>query len=277
MSGAPEKDTDIKLAQLGSKWTPGTPSRPSDGEYVLVRKSSIISTEVPKGKGIDDVKSISTSGGSNASSLTLTQETLQGLQNGLRNSSKSSNKGTLKTVIVEEVQKISSSNTALSSVSTLTPLNLSECKTFALVYDIARCTAIEVEGFFMTTNASGVPTGAAVVCHGAFAYDPANAAAYASVANVLSAKRHVGPMPMSTNLIGGPVLTGHNSTKCVVKVPPVVDPGLVTDLLGSNWVGATDTSVIVGYLKPYVEAAGASTQTVITYFIKYFMEFAFRT
>jgi hypothetical protein len=181
-----------------------------------------------------------------------------------------------KTRICQEISVQSSSNTALSAVQTLTPLNLTEAKNFATVFDEARTTDLEYQVFFMTTNASGVPTGAAVVCHGAVAYDPANANAYGSVAATLDALSHAGPMPLSTNLIGGPVLT-NNHTKKRVQIPPTVDPGLVTDLLGSNWVAATDTGVIVGYLKPYCEAAGASTQTNVTIFVWYNMEFAFRT
>lgn len=181
-----------------------------------------------------------------------------------------------KTRVSDHFNVVSSANTALTTVSNLTPLNLQDSKTFASVFDEARVVAVELE--VMTNcyvSATGAPTAPASIAHGAIVYDPANSGVYSALANTLDALYKLGPYSMGATGVGVPYLSGRQ--RMLIKIPPTVDPGLVTDLLGSNWVGAADTGVLVGYLKPYVETCGAAVSSHVAYFLTYHIEYAFRT
>jgi hypothetical protein len=171
---------------------------------------------------------------------------------------------------------VSSANTTLSTVSNLTPLNLTEAKSFASLFDICRVVGFSLEVMTNTyTSATGAPVAPATISHGIVTFDPASAGAYSSVATALDAVKHLGPFSMGALYTGLPLLSKRQ--KMYVKEPRVVDPGLVTDLLDGNWVGSSDTSVLVGYLKPFVEQCGAAISSHLAYFIIYDIEYAFRT
>jgi hypothetical protein len=181
------------------------------------------------------------------------------------------------------VQFVSAANTAFNTVSTLTPLAASEATTYSIVYDTARC-----RGFWLklygqvTTTANGVPTNAinTTTVQG-LAYDASNNGSYASVEATLIAENHWGPYcpnALPQQYTGGGYGSGMPGKWSYVKIPkPVVDPGLVTDLLDSNWVSSKDTGVVVGYLKPYLTAAGAATSSVMNVFVIFDMEFTSRS
>lgn len=175
------------------------------------------------------------------------------------------------------VTATSAANTAFTTVQNLTPVAAPDAVTYAGVYDICRTIGFEVILIpFVTTTVSGAPTNAGAVACGALAYDSANAGAYSTLAEVLGSNQYLGPWAH----VIGPLFDGHKGgiIKAKWRVPrPVVDPGLVTDLLDSNWVATSDTSVLVGYLKPYLEAAGGALSTVLRIYVIYDMEFRARS
>lgn len=175
-----------------------------------------------------------------------------------------------------EITMTSAANTAYTTVASLFPLNQTEAKTFASVYDAARTVSFRwYAAPSLVVTASGVPQNTQTTTHTACAYDPANSGTYSSVTGVLAAASHIGPYAMAAIPFNCQQPTIKWKT---VKIPkPVVDPGLVTDLLDSNWVGSSDTSVLVGYLKPYFEAAGAATSAQMVHFVIYTMEFCNRS
>lgn len=180
-------------------------------------------------------------------------------------------------VLIAAKKTVSVANAALTTVSSLDPVNSSDAKSLAVVYDVCRTTAVDVKLIWTISNtASSVPTGPAVHGEIAAAYDAASNGVYASVVQVTEAQFHLGPIPITgyggtagNQIIGVPHMR--------VKIPRLVDPGILTDLLDSNWVSSADTSVIVGYLKPYGEPVGAALTLTMEFYLLYEMEFAYRT
>lgn len=174
-----------------------------------------------------------------------------------------------------ELNLTSAQNTAYNTVTTLLPLNQAEAKTYASVYDTARCVGFKWKIIPNVTSAAAVPSNPTLVAHGAMAYDPLNGSTgYSSVVSALAAKAHYGPFQMQI----GPLFTGipHPPWQ-YVKIPHALDPGISADLMDSEWVASTDTSTIVGYLKPYMEACGATLIGQLNVFILYDMEFKQRS
>jgi hypothetical protein len=182
----------------------------------------------------------------------------------------------LKVLVAERVTATSSNNTALTAVSSLLPFGIGDAVIFATVYDEVRCTGVEVRFSFCPVNSS-VPSGALVNALGAIAFDPATNGVYASVAQVCEAKVHYGPFQFSISSNTQPVITakkGHCSF--FSTIPPSVQSGS-SAVIGSNWTASTDTSAVVGYVKPYVDQLGTAIASQIQYIFMYHLEFAFRT
>jgi len=181
--------------------------------------------------------------------------------------------------VIERLTSTSSAASVLSTVSSLFPNNTTDAKIFAGVFDEVRCTGFGLRmGLPIITTATGVPSGPSLVGYATLAYDPTNNGAYTAMEQPLEAPYHLGPFP-----VGGLYSTQAVSLQQVglpsmhVKVPATVDPGLVTDLLGSNWVSASDTGLLIGYLKPYVDSVGTATSSRVDLFVFYDMEYCFRT
>ncbi len=179
----------------------------------------------------------------------------------------------------ERVTAGSGANTILSTVSTLQPFNNTDAKAFAALYDEGRCTLIEVLMQFTTRNSSTqAPASPVQKASGGFAFDPANSGVYSALEQIFEAKEHVGPFNcVQPALICGVTWvtkTGYVKLHCVPMANVPTSTGAV---IGSNWTSASDTSAIAGYIKPFVENLGATTEFVVDYFIKYHNEFAFRT
>lgn len=183
----------------------------------------------------------------------------------------------LRVLIADKKAVSQAGTTALTTVSSLDPVNTADAKSLSAVYDVCRTTAVHVKLLWQTyTTATGVPAGPQVHGDLAVAYDPANNGVYTSVAQVTEGQYHIGPIPYSGyGGTSGIQIMGVPHMK--VKIPKLVDPGILTDLLDSNWVSSVDTSVIVGYLKPYGEPVVAAQTLSIEYYLLYEMEFAYRT
>jgi hypothetical protein len=171
-------------------------------------------------------------------------------------------------------------NAAGASVFTLTPGTSAEFAGFAGLYDDWRTTHVE---FFMavgfTVTASGIPSSVLnSLCFYGGVYDPVDSTALVGVSDAMDYDHRMSPMKAGYDAVNSPndiSKGGLHSVKC--KIPaPVVDPGILSDLLDSNWVSTKDTAVLVGYFKTYVEAAGALTSSTTAAFARFHVEFRSR-
>jgi hypothetical protein len=174
----------------------------------------------------------------------------------------------------------SAANTANAYVVTLTPGTSPEFASFAGIFDDWRTTHVEAftsVGF--TVTASGInSTVQNPVCHAGFFYDPVDNTALVGVSDAMDYNHSISPVKMGYDGVNSPVgETKSGLWSIKVKIPaPVVDPGILSDLLDSNWVSTKDTAVIVGYWKGYIEAAGALTSSTAATFFRFTCEFRSR-
>lgn len=172
----------------------------------------------------------------------------------------------------------SSVNTAMTTVFSLTPLNLAEAKDLAPLYDAVRCAAVRFQVHVNTQTNAGVPANPAADCDYIVVFDYSSTSALADVANGMEFRHHIGPVTMMptgyASSPGGVTPTGFLKSDLIKLTPtPVVDPGFITDLLGGNWVPSSDTGVVIGALKVYCEAAGASVATQMDIYVSYHLEY----
>jgi len=171
-------------------------------------------------------------------------------------------------------------NTANAYVVTLTPGSCPEFNSFSALFDDWRTTHVEAftsVGF--TVTASGInSTVQNPLCHAGFAYDPVDNTALVGVSDAMDYNHSIGPVKMGYDGVNTPVAISKSGMFSVkAKIPaPVVDPGILSDLLDSNWVSTKDNAVIVGYWKGYVEAAGALTSSTAAHFFRFTCEFRSR-
>jgi len=181
------------------------------------------------------------------------------------------------------INTISSIGTANGTVITLTPGTSSTFSSYAGIYDDWRTLRIDVWVKVMatTTNStSGSLTGTGNAPGNAIVvYDPVDVTSLSSVGAGMNYQQSTGLWSVVAPGNGYPAAYTRNGFQMFhIKIPaPVVDPGILTDLLDSNWVSTKDTGVIVGYLKPYVDVLGAATYSVVCYFYRYHCEFRSRT
>jgi len=177
---------------------------------------------------------------------------------------------------------IGSIGTAYGTVLTLTPGTAVEFSSLAALFDDWRTTHIDVCCKVMptTTNStSGSLTGTGVAPGNAIlVYDPVDNTSISSAQMGLNYQQSTGVWSVIAPGNGYPAAYTRNGfQEFHVKIPaPVVDPGILSDLLDSNWVSTKDTGVIVGYLKPYVDVMGAATYCVFEVFLRYHCEFRSR-
>jgi hypothetical protein len=171
-------------------------------------------------------------------------------------------------------------NTSMNAVITLTPGSCTEFANLANLFDDWRTTHIEVfHGIgFTTTATGGVVSVQRPLCMYALVYDPVDLTALVGVADAMDYDHRMAPLKAGYDSVNAPsdfVKGGMHHEKW--KIPaPVVDPGILSDLLDSNWVSTKDTSVIVGYLKLWTDAAGAATSSSAATYIRYHVEFRSR-
>jgi len=179
------------------------------------------------------------------------------------------------TKLVAKYSLVSSPNTALTQVQALSPISVSDWSGYAGLYDLCRVHAVTVHvmaTFSLAVN--GTVTGG-------LAFDPSNLGAYASVADVMTAAHRIAPMAFS-----GPSLTvaplpynGDGFWKMHAKLVParLTADSSAAALVGGGWFATADTTALVGWLKPYVDAGGASNTSALICFVTYDCEFASRT
>lgn len=174
----------------------------------------------------------------------------------------------------------SAANTARASTDTLIPGASAEFASFAGMFDDYRTTHVELHyavGCSLTAtgaiNAVQVPLGFT-----GMVYDPVDNTNLVSVLDAMDYDHRIAPVKLGYDAVNTPQAISKNGTlNLKVKIPaPVVDPGILSDLLDSNWVSTKDTGVIVGYVKRYCEAVGPSTSSSDVVFARFFVEFRSR-
>lgn len=219
--------------------------------------------------------------GNETSSLATVAEIIKNARGRMNISSGGKGKKTNTTTIwVHERQIMGAAvNTANTTVLTLTPLNLTETKAIAPLYDVVRCKAIKFRVHANTLTAAGVPANPTATSDGIVVFDYGTNVAMASVVQGMEFRHHVGPFTVFgsgyANSPGADSLQGGFMVSDLVKLTPtpVVDPGILADYLGGNWVSTSDTGVQVGFIKCYVDACGAAVACGLTVYISYLMEY----
>jgi len=200
---------------------------------------------------------------------------------------------TFRTVMVQKFSwGPTAANTAYSTVQALTPMGSTEGGNFQAVFDEVKTVGVSVH-FTMASQSDGnacspQPT------FGILSYDPSSTTALTSVAGGMEIDQFSGPYqiaPMvnvtatgtSTAAAGYTTIsplpttrTGMYTKKFRVMGKTVLNPGTSTEIVGGSWVSTQDSNQIVGYLKPYFEAAGAHNETLAFVFVMYHVIFRSR-
>jgi len=170
------------------------------------------------------------------------------------------------------------SGSAFYPVATLLPnaTSVTEATQLAAIFDEGRCRGITVHAAVDGAYTGGTAGAWALV------FDPSNSGPYTSVVGALVSGQHIGPVQY--NNPGSHSTTSMTKTGYMVKefktlsVAPTAALGTASEVVGSNWFGTLDTSVICGYLKFACDAnPGGSGAVNVDLFIIYHMEYRSRT
>jgi len=178
----------------------------------------------------------------------------------------------------------SSANTALSTVVNLRPSDSDELAYFSDLFTEARCTGIT---FYTATGMANVTSTSDVGACAGFVFDPANSAAFSAMKDMLVAEHSCGPVlvgNMPTTSGGAPTVssplvatkTGFGKWGTRLAPSPTLVPGVTVEAVAGSWFGLADTSIIVGYFKPFIEAAGSGNSTWYRNLCVFHMEFRTR-
>lgn len=173
----------------------------------------------------------------------------------------------------------SGANASLATVRNLKPGDATEWSALSGLFDEARCTGVQIHTI-VTAGAAAIPSG--TVVDWGCAFDPADSAAYSSVTGLLPSAHHIGPFRIWPQVpLQGVVSTYKDGQYTKWGFPlnsqPTLTPGISAEIVGGGWFGTGDSGVIVGFLKPYVLAAGAGVTVTISHYVTYDMEYRTRT
>jgi len=208
----------------------------------------------------------------------------------------SSGKGKVASFRTTMVQKFTwgptAANTAYSTVQALTPMGSTEGGNFSTIFDEVKTVGVTVH--FSTFTLSDGNTAAPQPTFGILGYDPSSTTALGSVAAGIEIAEKFGPfslqtlLPVTINAPSGPAAgyvsvaptqttkTGLYMKKFKIMGKTVLNPGTSTEIVGGSWVSTQDSNQIVGYLKPYFEAAGAHMETGAIVWVEYHVIFRSR-
>lgn len=167
--------------------------------------------------------------------------------------------------------------TALTAVTTITVSNFVEWSTFSGLFDLAKCTGMTIHTSTQASHATAAPE-----MFWNCAYDPESPGVYASIENCLAAaiKTGVRRMAAATQYVSSCPYPVDRSGMTVWKVPhmPPILPDQSTSftVYTGDWFDTANSTIILGYLKPYIPAASGTT-TAITHYIEAHMDFKLRT
>ncbi len=195
---------------------------------------------------------------------------------GLMGSMKGKKQQVIKTTVCQQLVVASSANTALTTVTSLTPIGQQDWSSFAAVFDLAR---VERVKFHVSMNTSGSALSGSATW--GLAFDPANSGVYSSVADVMTAAFKLAPLAIFNATATFPDFTssktGFLTFNGKLEQQKVTNDGGATALVGGGWFGTSDTTSIIGYLKPYVPSLGTGVVSNLVVYIEYFCEFKWRT
>jgi len=173
----------------------------------------------------------------------------------------------------------SGAGTALTTVTTLHPQDCAEWSSFSGIFEEARCTGVSIWTTFVGASSS------TALDSGAVAFDPANATAYSRLDEVMIAENALGPVitgisSSSTGESQGAIQpmsrTGYLKWGAKVCSGPTLAPGVSSTVVGGAWFDSSDSSEVVGYLKPYLENSSVGGSCSIRNFVVFHMEFRSR-
>jgi len=176
----------------------------------------------------------------------------------------------VKTVLFYELNQTSAANAALATSVGITPTSSSEYSNFASLYDEVRVDKVTVKFIVRSIFATSATT--AMV--GAIGYDSTYNSAPASVSDVLESSQHMlfHLAPVIPNIYISPEPTtkdGLYSFSISIPRGPVANAATVTGGTGlianfpGEWMAIGDTADSVGYVRTYLQNAGA-TNTIGT-------------
>jgi len=169
----------------------------------------------------------------------------------------------------------SAAATSLTQVQALSPIGVSDFSSMAALFDLWRCTKVRIHA---RLTGSAAPAGSG---EWALAFDPSNVGAYTSVADVMTALHKVGPFVFAgSTAVMFPAITnrtGFVELEAPLVNQPIKNDGTAANAVGGGWVGTSDTTSIVGWLKPMVNSFGPGITSTLSFFVTYDCEFKSRT
>jgi hypothetical protein len=182
----------------------------------------------------------------------------------------------IKVKLVARYTLSSNAATPLSQVLALSPIGVTDFSSYAAVYDLVRTIKIRVH---FCVLASGAVSGFSQY---AVAWDPSNIGSYSSVSDVLTAQVHQGPF-----LIGGGTATrepslsmtpsGFRIIEAKLPVNKITNDSTASNIIGGAWMGTSNTTAVVGWIKPYIDSFGAGITSTMDMYVQYYVEFKSRT
>jgi len=180
----------------------------------------------------------------------------------------------IKVMLYERYIGQSAAATVFSSVKNLVPGNGGQFASFAALFDEYKCVAIKAPlKVFPVVNSSQAIAPMWVV-----AYDWGVSGALSGITAGFTQTDHIyGIVDLGTNqTITATSKSGFFHLNASIPKGILADVGIITDLMSGMWVPTSDSAAIVGYMKPYIEAAGGAGVTSITGVIGYEVEFRCR-
>jgi hypothetical protein len=170
----------------------------------------------------------------------------------------------------------SAANTALTTVQAVSPIAVSDFSSFAALYDLCRVTSVDVH---YRVASSAAINGSVDI---GLAWDPSNIGPYASLTDIMTAKHYHGPCTITgtpSQVSPAPVSSSgfwHMGT--IGLMPrPVVNDGTAAAAIGGGWFGTSDTTAVIGWLKPYAAACGGAVTSTMVIYVTYTCQFKSRT
>jgi len=160
--------------------------------------------------------------------------------------------------------------TAQAPVIAVCPGTSTEFASLANLFDEMKCVGATVHMRIFSASATQTSGWGA-----AFAYDPSNTGTYSSVAQVLEAEQHLGPLSApsagASTLVAAPAShtkSGFYVWKIKVpKGPHVHDPNVLSFNGTGEWTSTGVSTTTYGNVKGYLEAAGAGATQFNGYII----------
>lgn len=172
---------------------------------------------------------------------------------------------------------VSTQSAALTAVITLDLTGFTEWSSLIALFDLGRCTGLTIHTACQGSHATAAPE-----LYWTVAYDPGNSGTFGSLTTALASVYKVGlkKMAAQTALVAtspSPVDQSGLYKWRVGAMPPIVpDQSTALTQYTGDWFDTVNSSIIVGYLKPYV-SAGSGVTTALTHYVEAHMEFKMRS